>query len=114
MTHDDTAVFPTPPVILSADAVYDMLMGQIEPELVSSVVDTLKEEYANETPKQAIARAARYSEAFAAYDKRLALYIADLNTAIHQYARSAAKSLEASGRTIDNAMLESLDTAMQS
>lgn len=113
MTHDDTA-FPAPPVILTADAVYDLLMGQIEPELVSSVVDTLKAKYAGESPEQATARAARYSKAFAAYDKRLAQYITDLHRVIHQYARTAAKSLEVTGRTIDNAILQTLDTAMQS
>jgi hypothetical protein len=111
---DDTTPFPVLPTILSPDHVYDMLMGEIEPELVSTVVHTLKEKYTAETAEQATARAARYTAAFAEYEKQLTTYVADLNAAIRQYARAAAVSLETSGRSIDNALLETLDTAMQS
>lgn len=93
--RDGTTSIMQIPTVLSPEAVYDLLMNEIEPELVSTNVNGLKEKYRNEKPEQARKRAKRYALAFEEYDRRLDLYINKLNKAMNAYARDAAKSLEA-------------------
>ena len=50
---------------------YDLLMGEIEPDLMSAVIPKLAKLYAGETPGEARARAERYARAFATFDERL-------------------------------------------
>lgn len=49
---------------------YDMLMAEIEPDLMSDMIDHLPEMYANETEEEAQARAARYAKAFVTFEER--------------------------------------------
>ncbi len=113
-TQSGNATFPTMPKILSPDAVYDMLMRDIEPELTSDNVDGLSKKYENEKPDQARRRAERYALAFDEYDKRLDIYIEKLNKAMAAYVRTAAKSLEATDRAIDKDNLRDLETQFSS
>lgn len=92
---DGTTSITQIPTVLSPEAVYDLLMNEIEPELTSANVAGLKEKYRNEKPEQAKRRAERYAAAFDEYDRRLDLYINKLSKAMNAYARDAAKSLEA-------------------
>lgn len=44
-------------------ALFDAIMGPIEPELTTSVFPTLEEKYMNETPDQKVERLKRYKNA---------------------------------------------------
>lgn len=95
---------------LSADEVYDLLMKDIEPELMSGTVDTLQEKYRGESPADAKARAKRYKAAFAEYDRRLDAYVAKINEQTLRNSRAAAQSLEQSDRLLDAFELAKLET----
>ena len=69
-----TTPLPPPPVIPSGEEMYDQIMSQIEPDLVTAQLPLLKEKYKDETPEQAKARADRYNRAFAEYEKQFAAY----------------------------------------
>ena len=95
---------------LSADEVYDLLMKDIEPELMSNTVETLQEKYKGESADEAKARAKRYRNAFAEYDRRLAKYIGDLNASTVRNARAAAKSIEQADRALEEFDLAQLES----
>ena len=54
---------------LSAEQVYDVIMGQIEPDLVSDAIASLDEKYKDELPDDRQARMERYSLAFMVLDE---------------------------------------------
>jgi hypothetical protein len=95
---------------LSADEVYDLLMKDIEPELMSGMVETLEETYKGETAEQAKARAQRYRKAFAAYDRALATYVGKLNANTTRNARAAAKSIEQADRVLEEFDLVTIES----
>lgn len=76
-----------PPAIPSGAEVYDLIMGQIEPELTSEGIATLDAKYTNETAAEAKARVDRYNKAFEEYDKRFANYVTLLKEQVHSYKR---------------------------
>lgn len=88
------------PVIPSTIELYDLLMKDIEPELISMSVPLLPAKYRGETKEAAEARAARYAKAFQEYDRQLELYIGNLNASIRKFGRDAASSMETLERSI--------------
>ena len=90
-TRDPPAL---PPQILSGKEMYDTLMRGIEPELLSENLPKLKEQYSNETPEQQRERGARYDRAFAEYDKRFQVYVAELHAKVVQYRKQALHGIE--------------------
>lgn len=83
------------PVIPSAVELYDLLMKDIEPELLSNAIAGLALKYRKETKEEAAKRAERYAKAFAAYDRKLEIYIGELNAQIRKFGKEAAASMEA-------------------
>ncbi len=79
----ETQAQPAVPQALGPEAVYDIVMGLIEPDLMSAQLPLLTEKYAKETPEETIARMERYDRAFALFDKA----IADLSTIAGDAAR---------------------------
>lgn len=94
--------------------IYDEIMGQIEPELLSTVLPTLKEKYKDETPQQAQERNARYDAAFAEYDKRYAQYMVDLSTKVHALQRTVRADEEKDVKTAEAQELSSLESSISS
>lgn len=104
---------PEPPVIIPADELYDRIMGEIEPELVSNVLPTLKDRYVQETAEERMARAERYQHAFAEYEARLQEYAEDWNAQFRTFKRTALASLENAHRGDESGDLNALESSMQ-
>ncbi len=101
-----------PPPVLSGTELYDSIMKDIEPELLSDNLPLLKEKYANETPEERAARAARYSVAYAEYDKRFMKNCEDWNAQLHTYKRDALHQTEHKLKSKEAAELESIESSL--
>ncbi len=106
------ASFPPLPPVFQGDDLYDQIMGEIEPELVSSVYDTLEEKYKNETPDEKSARQARYDKAFTEYERRFSLYTSEWNGKLRTFQSGVIHALEADDRDEDSALMTQLETAL--
>ncbi|MFA6038909.1 MAG: hypothetical protein WCV62_05255 [Candidatus Peribacteraceae bacterium] len=70
--------------IPSGRRIYDALMAQIEPDLVTATIPTLENTYKDETPEQNAERRKRYLAAFAKYDRAFAALTKELREAVQQ------------------------------
>jgi hypothetical protein len=52
----------------TGQALYDAIMGQIEPDLVTAELPKLPEKFAKDTPEEKEARSFRYKRAYEQYD----------------------------------------------
>lgn len=107
-----TLTLPVPPKVLSGREIYDSIMSQIESELISSLLPTLKEKYKDETPEQKESRRKRYSDAFARYDELYVAYIADMETRIRRYKREAMRSIEEWARAREGEKLNDMAASL--
>lgn len=95
---DFFAHLPKPLALPYPEEVYDRLMEQIEPELMTAQLPTLDERYKDEAPEQADARRERYAKAFAAYDEKFREYRRDIESQARRYQRTAVSSTEEQSR----------------
>lgn len=109
---DQVFTLPKPPKIKSGREIYDSIMGQIEPELVSSSIPLLKKKYANETPEQKAARKKRYNAAYKKYDEMYEIYLADLDARISRYYKESMSSIEEQSRKGEEQKLNDIAAAM--
>jgi hypothetical protein len=79
---------------LTADDVYDAIMGDIDMDLITVNLPTLEEKYKNETPEERVARQKRYQEAYAKYDKAFEEWSMQMNSAVTTYRHNALASAE--------------------
>lgn len=91
----------TKPNVPATEALYDWIMGHVEPELVRANLQGLDAKYAAETPEQKAARAERYNRAFAEYERLLAEYLHRLNAQVNTYKRVAYQTMEDLHRSED-------------
>jgi hypothetical protein len=98
--------------IPTGEELYNFLMKDIEPDLLTSQLPLLDERYKNESPEAAAARAARYEKAFAEYEKRLSAYMAELNAKVREYQRTAMQSIEHEERAEEEQKLSGLEQQM--
>lgn len=107
-----TAVIGTllPPVIPSGDEIYDLLMGQIEPELMTDQLPLFEQRCARETKKELRARAERYKQAFDEYDKRFSAYIAMLREQEESYRHIVISRLEEEQRDVEDTAIHGLES----
>jgi hypothetical protein len=106
-----TSSLPTLPPVFQGDDLYDQIMGEIEPELVSTVYDTLEEKYKNETPADKAARQARYEKAFVEYEHRFALYTSEWSNKLRMFQTGVSRALEADDRNDETALMSQMETA---
>jgi RPA family protein len=111
-TMPDQIQLPPPIKFLSGKEIYDSIMQQIEPELVSVMLPTLKEKYKNETAEEKTKRKDRYNKAFAKYHEMYTAYMADLDARIHRYHKEAMRSIEDFTRRGEDRALEELETSV--
>lgn len=104
-------IFDLPPV-QKGDEVYDRIMGEIEPELISTSLPTLDQKYKNETPAEGAARQEKYKKAFEEYDKRYQEFCQTRDTNLHSYQRKAMASLEKDAQTEENNKLDDIESAI--
>lgn len=103
---------PVPPAIPGGQEIYDLIMENIEPDLTTAALPTLKEKYAGETSDAAKARADRYQAAFAAYDRRYALYLADQENQVRTYQRQLGSGVERYARSEENQDIDQIESAI--
>ena len=87
-------VLPEPPKVLFGHEIYDLLMGQIEPELVSANFPLLEAKMKGETEAAKKARGKRYNPAFIKYYEMLETYVAEMQAEIRRYKREARDAVE--------------------
>lgn len=113
MTNQTSATgIPTPPAIMDGNEVYDMLMAEIEPDLVTANLPTLQEKYKDETPEQTKVRGERYKAAFIEYKKRYAEYAAKQEQEVRDYGRHLIGSVEQKSEARDADALGDLESAI--
>ena len=100
-----------PPKILSGKEVYDALMQEIEPELISDNIPKLKEQYKNETPEEWQKRKKKYNDAFAKLYEKYDSYLADLDQRIHRYHRETVGAIEKQSRAGEERAIDQMFSA---
>ena len=103
---------PTPPAIMDGNEVYDMLMAEIEPDLVTANLPTLQEKYKDESREEMQARAERYKAAFVEYKKRYAEYKAKQEEEVRSYGRDLMGAVEQKSEVRDAEALGDLESAI--
>jgi hypothetical protein len=89
--------------------IYDMLMFDIEPELMTDMLTTLEDIYKGETRSQRKKRMQRYAEAFHEFGERFALLMELWKGEIHVFKENALKSIKESATSVDQAKLQELE-----
>lgn len=97
------------PVIPKAEVIYNSLMKEIEPELLTSSIPTLEKKYADETEAERARRTKRYKEAYKKYDKAYAKYIKGLTKQVQAYKKDAMKTAESKNREKEQSILKKLE-----
>ena len=102
------------PKVPTGEEIYNALMSEIEPDLVSNQIPLLDQKYAGETEEERKARMQRYTEAYAKYDAVSAKYIADLQAKAAAYKKAAYKEAEAKEQQKEQATLAQLESHFSS
>ncbi len=110
-THIDP---PFPPAVLSGAELYDSIMGQIEPELVSAKLPFSPDLFAAESPEQRAARAERYQAAFDEFDRRFAAYQDQWNEELRTYKRHAMTFIEEKADAEEQNTMASIESSLNS
>jgi hypothetical protein len=95
-------------------SVYDQIMAEIEPDLLTNVIPTLETKYAGETPEQAAARSQRYDAAFAEYDKRYAVRMTQMDGQVHTLQKTVRTGIETDERHGEEDTLTTLESTISS
>ncbi len=110
-TQTAGTALPRIPVVLEGDVLYDQIMSEIEPDLMTKNYETLDAKYAGETPAQNADRKERYAKAFEEYKRRFDLYTAEWNQQLQLFQRGVLRSFEADDRTEEDAQMLHLESA---
>jgi len=102
-----------PPVIPSGEEIYDMLMGEIEPDLVLRNVEELDEKYKDETPEQTKDRADRYRGAWKTYKEKLTEFTSKLSREVSNYTHEQIKIFEAEANEVDEKVLSEIEDMIE-
>lgn len=70
-----------------ADQFYDVVMGEIEPELALAQLPLLEGRFAKDTPEEKQLRIERYQKALEQYDRRLQEYERGVQDVLRHYAK---------------------------
>jgi predicted S18 family serine protease len=105
------SALPALPPVFEGDDLYDQIMSEIEPELVSTVYKTLDEKYKNETPEEKALRQARYDKAFTEYQRRFQLYTNEWSGKLRTFQTGVVQALEADDRAEDDGVMLQLESA---
>lgn len=98
----------------SGKQIYDALMAQIEPDLVSANIAGLEEKYRGESEVEKLKRAERYSKAMTEYDKRYAALMASLQQDIAAQKRDGIAVIEKKSSAKEAAHMQGLESAILS
>jgi hypothetical protein len=102
--HIMTVTLPALGAIQPKD-VYNCIMVQIEPDLITTNVNTLHSKYAGESAEQTTARIERYAKARAEYKRELELYLQQNSQRISQEQKIALEAIELESRATEQEQL---------
>jgi hypothetical protein len=111
-THMTAGIPPTPPPVLRGQELYDLIMGQIEPDLLSVNVDGLAARYVQQTPEERSERAQRYRNAFSEYERRLTEYQRQWDEQLRTYKRLAIAYIEHQAQSGEVTDLQSIESSL--
>jgi len=94
---------------INAQQFYDALMGQIDPELVTAAIPTLKTKYKTEKPADRAKREQRYRKAFARYRELLMQFSMGLKTHTRKSRAAALASAETRERQTEELELQKME-----
>ncbi len=103
---DQSGVLPT------GEEIYDMLMGSINPELLTANIPHLDEKHAGETEEERKARYERYQRDFAKYDAAFKEWTKKVDTVAAKLLKYALKSAEAKSREEEAGQLANLESQL--
>mgnify|MGYP001199310590 CR=1 FL=1 len=103
---------PILPVIQGGQEVYDAIMGGIEPDLLSTNIDTLDEKYAGESEEEQAERMERYKKAFIEYQKQYAEYRDAQKGEIRVFSKSLMGSVEQKSDSSDASAIDDIESAI--
>lgn len=107
ITTEDTAVAVVE--LPTGAEVYDGIMSDIEPDLVSNMIPLLDEKYAGETPEQNAIRLTRYRTAYEEYGRRFAVWEKEMSQLVTSYRKGALKIEEQDSRDAESSALLSIE-----
>lgn len=85
---------------------YDLLMGEIEPDLTTALLPLLPEMYADETPQEHAKRMIRYEKAFNAFDERSMVVMAEIAGKVRKHQHTALQNKEDADRHGELAVMQ--------
>lgn len=91
--------------------VYDMLMADIEPDLLSYNIDLLDDYYAGETDAAHTARMARYEAAYTEFDRVFEEFMQGVSQEVRSNRRSALREREHEAQSAEADTLQALESA---
>lgn len=94
-----------------AEEVYDMVMGEIEPDLMLANIPLLDETYKSETPEQHESRMQRYAVAYKKFDIEIAKFMIDVDGKVRATQRQALQEKESAAKADDQNALNSIASA---
>ena len=110
MSDDPTTNAPTFNDEL-AEQLYDMLMREIEPDLLSYNIPKLDEYYKEETPEQHEARMKRYERAYQDFEYAFQKFMNEVEEEVRENKRSALKEKEHESLQKEQEKLASIEEA---
>lgn len=91
---------------------YDSIMGEIEPELTTANAARLEALVAKDTPEQRKARAARYTVAFAEYERRFAARQTKWDKDFAEFKRVSMRIVEEEVKKVEADGLSAIEQSM--
>ena len=110
---DDAALPPLPKLPESGKEFYDIVMGRIEPDLVTDVIPTLKEKYAAETSEDHAARMERYRQALTSYRTQKQHYYDQWRMQTKKFGRDLRTKVESDFRKEEEDTLSQLEDLLE-
>jgi len=111
-TQTSSTGLPTPPTIKGGEEVYDMIMGEIEPDLTTANLKKNEKKYTGETKDELQARMERYKAAFIEYKTRFAEYKTKQDDEVHSYGRNVMGVVEGQSSARDENTMQDLESAI--
>lgn len=94
-----------------AEKVYDMIMADIEPDLLSYNIDLLDEYYADESADERKARMERYELAYKEFDRAFEEFMQSVQEEVRDNKRTALRQKEEEAREEEIEALSALENA---
>ena len=94
-----------------AEQIYDMLMGDIEPDLLLANIPGLDEKYKGETDAEHKARMKKYKDAYEKFDVELAEFMGKVKQETRENKRNALKEKEQVSREEESDKIADIESA---